>query len=94
MKDFDLASPVDETLLPMGEQLRQVREQLQARRIDREGLKLQYQRALLAGDTARQTDLQEQAGRMTLEINAMDQLQNALGKSVEPKDQAPSTKDQ
>ncbi len=69
---FDLNSPIDENLIPREEQLRRLREQRDARTRDREGLKLQFQRAQRASDTALQATLRTQAEQMTREIEALE----------------------
>jgi hypothetical protein len=82
---FNLDDPVDATILSPEEQLRQVRDQLVARQRDREGLKLQFQKAKLANDAAQQTSVQVQADAMTLEIQALEQLEQQLAKGGAPK---------
>lgn len=69
---FDWNAPIDETLIPREEQIRRVREQRDARVRDREGLKLQYQRAVTTRDAALQATLQTQAEQMTREIEALE----------------------
>ncbi len=77
---FDLSKPIDASLISSDEQIRRVREQLDARLRDREGLKLSYQRAQIANDVALQETLQTQAARMTLEIDALQTQLDELEK--------------